>query len=382
MPDSKTEIKKVVSQGLAGVIASQQSLSLVDGENSSLYYRGIPIAELVAHSHFEEIAYLLWYGKLPKQAELDSLTKELATNRRVVPEVLEIIKKFPKSAHPMGVLRSSFSVLGLFDPEANEINPEVSLRQAIRMTAQIPTLIAAFYRIAQGKDPIEPDSSLSHAANFLYMLDGKKPNAEMEKALDAYLILLADHGFNASTFAGRVTVSTQSDVYSAVTSAIGTLKGDLHGSANQRAMELISDIGEPENAEKHILDLFAAKEKVMGFGHRIYKKQDPRAQVFRKIAEDVCIKSGNQKWVEISNIVEKVVWDQKQIPCNVDFYSASVLYVLGFPVNFFTTVFAASRVVGWTAHIMDQQKNNRLIRPGSEYVGPRNQPYTPMENRS
>ena len=369
-------------KGLEGVVAAQTALSLVDGQESKLYYRGIPVHELTENSHFEEVVFLLWNGRLPLADELQEFQKTLARCRPVEKEVLAFLKVIPKKAHPMGVLRTMVSVLGLFDPDGDKLDPENMRRQAFRLTAAIPAIIAAFYRTREGKDPIPPDPKLPHAANFLYMMHGKPPEKEMQKALDAYLILLADHGLNASTFAARVTTSTQSDIYSAVTSAVGTLKGDLHGSANQRAMEMILEIGTPEKAGGYVRGLLAQKKKVMGFGHRIYKKEDPRATAFREIAAKLCERAGNFKWMEISKRVEKVMWEEKQIPCNVDFFSASVLYILGFPVDFFTTVFAASRVAGWTAHVMEQQADNRLIRPAADYTGPRDQHYLPIDKRT
>ena len=281
----------------------------------------------------------------------------------------------------MAWLRTAASLLSLFDAEAEDSSLEANRRKALRLTAAFPALIAAQHRLRQGKDFVSPNLKLSHAANFLYMMHGTEPHPEMEKALDIYLILLADHGLNASTFAARVTVATESDIYSGVTSAIGTLKGDLHGSANQKAMEMILEIGKPERAEAYIQDLLVHKKKVMGFGHRIYKTKDPRAVAFHEIARKMCEKAGDLSWMEISDRVEKVMWETKQIPCNVDFFSASVLYLLGFPVDFFTTVFAASRVAGWTAHIIEQLSDNRLIRPAADYTGPVNQHYVPFNQR-
>jgi len=376
-PESSASYKK----GLEGVIAAETALSLVDGEGSRLLYRGIPVHELVEGSHFEEVVYLLWNDQLPHADELKSFKNELIKHRTVEPEVLEILKTFPKKAHPMGVLRTAVSLLGLYDPQADQVDLENNRRKAFRLTAAFPTLIALFHRYRKNQEPIAPDPKLSHAANFYYMMQGKKPEPTMEKALDAYLILLADHGLNASTFSARVTASTRSDMYSAVTAAIGTLKGDLHGSANQRAMEMILAIGKPEKAEPYVRDLLVRKEKVMGFGHRIYKKQDPRAEAFRAIAAQMCERSGEKIWMEISNRVEKLMWQEKRIPCNVDFFSASVLYILGFPVDFFTTVFAASRVAGWSAHVIEQLADNRLIRPACAYVGPKNRHFQPLDER-
>lgn len=369
------------SKGLEGVVAAQTALSLVNGAKSELSYRGIPIGELATQATFEETVYLLWYGRFPKSAELEVFKVQFAGARTVPAGLLTLLRSFPKEAHPMAWLRTAASLLSMFDPESEDRSLEANQRKALRLTASFPTLIAAQHRLRQGQDLIAPDPKLSHAANFLFMMHGTVPHAEMERALDTYLILLADHGLNASTFAARVTVATESDIYSGVTSAVGTLKGDLHGSANQRAMEMILDIAKPERAEAYIQDLLEHKKKVMGFGHRIYKTKDPRAVAFHEIARKMCEKSGDLNWMEISDRVEKFMWEKKQIPCNVDFFSASVLYLLGFPVDFFTTVFAASRVAGWTAHIIEQLSDNRLIRPAAEYTGPVNQHYVPLNQR-
>ncbi len=375
----ETESKFI--KGLDGVVAAQTDLSEVDGANGKLTYRGVPIAELVENSHFEEVTYWLWFGKWPTASEYQAFNDRLKSQRTLSDEVMEVLRLLPKTAQPMSMLRTMASILGVFDGRSHIINPEESLRKAFKLTAVFPTVIAAYYHLREGRKPIEPDLELSHAANFYYMMHGKRPAKEMERALDAYLILLADHGLNASTFAARVTAGTLSNLYSAITSAVGTLMGDLHGSANQRAMEMILEIGKPEAAEAYVHGLLDEKKKVMGFGHRIYKTNDPRAEAFRQIANDLCVRAGEMKWMEIAMRVEKVMIERKNIPCNVDFFSAPVLYILGFPVDFFTTVFAASRVVGWSAHILEQHRDNRLIRPQSEYIGPRDQHYIPLNER-
>jgi len=368
-------------KGLEGVVAAQTTVSMVDGANSYLCYVGIPIEELVQYSTFEEVTYLLWYRKLPNQSELEEFKQRLVSKRKLSSKIAPILNKFPKTGHPMSVLRTVVSMSGVFDVRADIVTPEESQRKAYRLTAMMPAIIAAWYRICEGEEPIDPNPELSHAANFLYMMQGKVPSPEMEKALDAYLILLADHGLNASTFAARVTTGTNSNVYSAVTSAIGTLMGDLHGCANQRAMEMLMEIGKPEKAREYIFGLLDQKKKVMGFGHRIYKGKDPRAEAFREIAAALCRKSEDKIWMEVAAEVEKAMATRNTIASNVDFFSAPVLYILGFPIKFFTTVFAASRIAGWCAHIIEQQRDNRLIRPQSEYTGPRDQPYIPIEKR-
>ena len=373
--------KNQFSKGLEGVVAARTCLSLVDGEKSELYYLGIPIQELIAHSTFEEIVYLLFFRKLPTRSELDEFSKELASLRTLPNEILNFLGEFPRSAHPMAMLRTMVSALGLFDPHAEALSKEANLQKAKRLVAVMPTIVAAFHRVRTKQKVIHPKKVLSVAENFLLMLHGKSALPEHVKALDRYLIMLADHGLNASTFAARVTISTQSDIYSAVTSALGTLKGDLHGSANQRAMEMFLQVEEPEKAAPYVKSLFEQKKKVMGFGHRIYKNEDPRAPQFEEIAERLCRGSENEKWFKIAKEIEKAVQKERPIPPNVDFYSAIVLYVLGIPVDFFTTIFAMSRVAGWTAHVLEQLEDNRLIRPEADYMGPTNQRYIPINQR-
>ncbi|MBI4550418.1 MAG: citrate synthase [Candidatus Omnitrophica bacterium] len=368
------------SKGLEGVVAAQTFLSHVAGQEGRLFYRGLEIYDLAKYSAFPETCYLLLYGNLATKPELDRFTQEM-TRARALPEgFLGLLKTLPKNLHPMAMLRTAVSLLASFDPDADNLSREALLAKGIRLTSQMPTLIAAFERLRRGKEPVAPDASLDHAANFLYMLSGNRPSPAHAKALDAYLILLADHGLNASTFSARVTVATLSDYYSGITSAIGTLKGDLHGSANQRAMEMFLEIGEIGKVEAYVQGLLANHKKVMGFGHRIYKTEDPRATVFRQIAKDLCTGPA-EKWYQISEKIAEIVQREKKIYCNVDFYSASVLYTIGIPVDLFTTVFAMSRVIGWSAHIIEQLADNRLIRPQAEYVGPVNQSYVPLERR-
>lgn len=369
------------SKGLEGVVAAQTGLSLVDGEKGELYYLGIPIQKLIAYSTFEEVIFLLFFRRLPQPQELENFSTELASLRMLPNAVLNFLNEFPHSAHPMAMLRTMVSALGLFDPHADANSREANLQKAKRLVAALPTIIAAFHRLRQGQKIIHPNRTHSLAENFLFMLHGKPSPPEHVKALDQYLIMLADHGLNASTFAARVTISTESDIYSAVTSAVGTLKGDLHGSANQRAMEMFLKVGAPQKAAPYVKSLFREKKKVMGFGHRIYKTEDPRAPQFREIAERLCRGTVNEKWFRIATAIEKAVRKEKPIPPNVDFYSSLVLYVLGIPVDFFTTIFAMSRVVGWSAHVLEQLEDNRLIRPQAEYVGPRDQPYILLDKR-
>lgn len=369
------------SKGLEGVVAARTALSLVDGEAGQLYYVGIPIQELIAKSTFEETAYLLLFKKLPTRFEFDNFSKELANLRTLPDELLSFLNESPRSASSMAVLRTAVSALGLFDPHADASSREANLQKAKRLVAVLPTIVAAFHRIRTQQKIVHPKKVLSIADNFLLMLHGKNAFPEHVRALDQYLIMLADHGLNASTFAARVTVATQSDIYSAITSAIGTLKGDLHGSANQRAMEMFLQVGNPERAAPYVQSLFSEKKKVMGFGHRIYKKEDPRAPQFQEIAERLCRGTVHEKWFQVAVAIENAVRRERPIPPNVDFYSAIVLYVLGIPVDFFPTIFAMSRVAGWTAQVLEQLEDNRLIRPEADYIGPLNQPYVPMARR-
>lgn len=369
------------SKGLDGVVAAQTKLSLVDGQAGRLFYEGIEITDLAQYSNFPETCYLLLYGELPKQPALKQFSEEIVGFREISPEAQRILQALPRTIHPMAMLRTMVSALSFGDPKPDEISREALIQKSIRMIAKMPTVTAYFERLRNGKSVIPPQKGLSHAANFLYMLSGKEPAVEHAKALDAYLVLLADHGLNASTFAARVTVATLSDYYSGITSAIGTLKGDLHGSANQRAMEMFLEIGDLSNVDSYVKGLLQNHKKVMGFGHRIYKTEDPRATVFREIAKNICRNTPSQKWYEISEKIAEIVMREKKIYCNVDFYSASVLYTIGIPVDLFTPIFAMSRVAGWSAHIIEQLADNRLIRPQAEYVGPRNQSYIPLSQR-
>ncbi len=370
-----------VKVGLQGVVIAQSSICSIDGERGKLMYRGYDIHDLAAHSTFEEVVYLLWHGRLPTRGELEELQKDLAENRLVAPEILEILKKLPPPQHPMETLRTLVSALSLYDPEAEDMSEEANRRKAMRLTAQIGTLVAAFGRVRNGQAPVAPDPQLNHAANFLYMLKGQVPNAEEARCFDVALILHADHSFNASTFAARVTASTLSDLHSAITSAIGTLKGPLHGGANERVMRMLLEIGSVERAEPYVHDLLARKQKVMGFGHRVYHTEDPRATVLRKMSEELGRRTGEPKWFEISRRVEEFMIREKKINANVDFYSASAYYVLGIPVELYTPVFAVSRISGWTAHVLEQYANNKLIRPLAEYTGAANLKYVSVDQR-
>ena len=369
-------------EGLQDVVAATSSICYIDGQKGILSYRGIDIHDLAEHSTFEEVCYLLWFGRLPKQAELDEMTAVMGRSRALPEAVLQLLKSLPPDAPPMDVLRTAVSALSHYDPDAAANDKPANLRKTYRLTGQIASIVATADRIRNGQVAVSPDSGLSHAANFVYMLTGEKPDATAERALDVALILHADHEFNASTFAARVTVATLTDVHSAVTSAIGTLKGPLHGGANQDVMRMLIDIGETERAETYVKEALASKRKISGFGHRVYRTEDPRATHLRRMSRDLSESSGTRKWFETSRVIEEVVKREKNINANVDFYSATVYYNLGIPVDLFTPLFAVSRISGWTAHALEQLDNNRLIRPRAEYTGPSHPaPYIPVNER-
>ena len=369
-------------EGLQDIVAATSSICFIDGDKGILSYRGIDIHDLAEKSNFEEVCYLLWFGKLPRQSELDQLTGDLAKNRAVPQEVFALMKSFPKDANPMDVMRTAVSGLALYDPDRQASNTEANLRKAYRLTGQIAGIVAATERIRRGQDLVSPDATLKHAANFIYMLTGKKPSATAERAMDVALILHADHELNASTFAGRVTAATLSDVHSAVTSAIGAPKGPLHGGANIDVMRMLLEIGDVNKVEAWLKDALASKKKISGFGHRVYHTEDPRATHLRTMSKELCESSGNGKWFTMSRLIEDTMKREKNINANVDFYSATVYYTLGIAVDLFTPIFAVSRISGWTAHILEQLGNNRLIRPRAEYLGPQYPaPYIPMTGR-
>lgn len=370
-----------VKVGLQGVTVAESQICSIDGEQGRLRYRGYDIHDLAAHSTFEEVVYLLWEGRLPKRHEIDVLCEDLSQNRAVAASILDVIRRHPPAQHPMEMLRTLVSALSLYDAESEDMSTEANRRKAMRLTAQMPTLVAAMGRMSRGKDPVAPASHLSHAANFLYMLSGEEPRPEDARCFDVALILHADHSFNASTFAARVTASTLSDMHSAITSAVATLKGPLHGGANERVMRMLLEVGSVERAESYVRGTLDRKEKVMGFGHRVYHTEDPRATVLRKMSEDVGRRAGQPHWFEISRAIENLMRRETKLNANVDFYSASTYYALGIPVELYTPVFAVSRIAGWTAHVLEQYAANKLIRPLAEYTGPLEQSYISVEKR-
>ena len=371
-----------LKKGLQDVVVATSSICYIDGQKGILSYRGMDIHDLAEQSTFEEVCYLLWFGRLPKQTELDEVTAVMGRSRALPKPVVQLLKSFPQDAPPMDILRTAVSALSHYDPDAAANDKPANLRKTYRLTGQIASIVAAADRIRNGQEPVSPDPGLSHAANFVYMLTGNKPDATAERALDVALILHADHEFNASTFAARVTIATLTDIHSAITSAIGTLKGPLHGGANQDVMRILIEIGETERAETYIKEALARKQKISGFGHRVYQTEDPRATHLRRMSRDLSESSGTRKWFETSRVIEEVVKREKNINANVDFYSATVYYNLGIPVDLFTPLFAVSRISGWTAHVLEQLDNNRLIRPRAEYTGPPHPaPYIAMNER-
>lgn len=371
----------MVKAGLEDIVAATSTICDVNGKEGRLIYQGFDIHDLAEHSTFEEVVYLLWFGRLPNQLELDKLSKELKGNRALPPQVVTAMKTFPKAVPPMEVLRTAVSLLAFYDPDDQNDGREANIRKATRLIAQMPTIIAYWDNIRNDRETKEPRSDLSIAANFLYLLTGKVPDDLSAKSLDIALILHADHELNASTFAARVAAATLTDVYSATVAAICTLKGPLHGGANQEVIKMLLKIDNPANAAQYVHKLFEEHQKVMGFGHRVYKTEDPRAFHLRKMSEELGKKKGEMKWFQMSRDIEEMMLKEKGLYANVDFYSASVYYLLGIPIDLFTPIFAMSRMSGWAAHIFEQLSNNRLIRPRAEYTGASNLQYIPIAQR-
>jgi citrate synthase len=377
MPTTET------TKGLEGVVAANSSICYIDGEKGVLAYRGIDIHELANHSNFEEVCYLLWFGKLPTRSELQEFKMQLVRERKLDAQIISLIRQVPKHALPMDMLRTIVSALAFFDPEEKSNDAAANLHKSFRITTQIAMIVAAYDRIRKGLPLVEPDRSLSHAGNFLYMLNGEVPSETATRALDIALILHADHELNASTFAARVTAATLSDVHSAITSAIGALKGPLHGGANEAVFAILQQISESgADPIEYVKGMLAQKKKIPGFGHRVYTTEDPRATHLRQMSRDLGYSSGQSKWFEISHKIEQYINTEKKLNANVDFYSASTYHTLGIEIDLFTPIFAVSRISGWTAHVMEQLNDNRLIRPRAEYVGPAYpNRYIPIEKR-
>jgi citrate synthase len=369
-----------IPRGLEDVVVTTSAITFIDGRQGRLIYRGYDIRELVRYSTFEETAYLLWYGRLPRPAELQELSRKLAPLRELPSGVRKVLEALNPSTPPMEALRTGVSALSSFEPDEAK-GPLTSIESALRLTAVLPTLLATFHRLRRGEPPVSPRSDLNHAANLLYMVTGEIPSITDAHVLDVALILHADHELNASTFSARVTASTLSDLYSAVTSAVGTLKGPLHGGANERVMTMVEEIGRPEAAEAYVLQKLQRHEKIMGFGHRVYKVEDPRATILREFARNLAREKGDALPYEILRKVEEVVHREKGLYPNVDLYSGPCYRLMGIPKDLFTPVFAASRVAGWTAHVLEEYADNRLIRPTARYTGPTELRYVPLDGR-
>jgi citrate synthase len=374
-----------VATGLRGVVAASSSIGDVNGEKGELIYQGVNIHDLATNSTFEEVVFLLWNGRLPKRAELDELRKNLAASYELNWEIVELIKgmadRVPKTADPMDRLRTIISALAMFDEEARDLSREASIRVATRLTARFPTIVAAIDRARNGKEIIQPKPDLNIATNFLYMLTGEMPDEFDAHVLDVALILQADHELNASTFTARVVAGTLADMYSAVTAALGALSGPLHGGANTAIMKILLEIDDVNKVEGYVTDALAKKKKIMGFGHAVYKTEDPRATHLRRFSKEMGERKGNTKWYDITAKLEEIMKREKNLLPNVDAYSASTYYMMEIPLDLYTPIFAISRISGWTAHILEQYADNKLIRPRAEYIGPRNVPYVPIDER-
>ena len=369
------------AKGLEGVVAASTRLSDVRGDIGQLIYCGYDINKLAGNVTFEEIIHLLHHDHLPNREELDELKGLLAAKRELPKGVVEIIRKFPKDTPPMHAIRTAVSALGCFDPEADNDSMDENRLKALRLIARIPIITAYFHRHRQGKILLPPEPSLGEAANFLYLIDGEKPSAEKINTLDMCYVLHADHGMNASTFSARVTIATLSDMYSAITSAIGTLKGPLHGGANEGVIKMLQEIGSLDRVDAYIAEALEQKKKIMGIGHRVYKTLDPRAPHLKRMAQILSAKIGEPKWIQMSDRIAEIMLKEKNLHANVDFYSATVYYSLGIPTDLFTPIFAISRTAGWTAHVLEQLSDNRLIRPQSQYAGPVGLKVKPIDQR-
>ena len=376
-----TATEPTTPRGLEGIVANESSICYVFGEEGRLIYRGYDINDLADHSTFEETAYLLLNGDLPTRDQLKGFTAELKAAQKLDKVVQRVIRDAPANANPMDVLRTAVSASVFVDPDRGNNGREAEYRKAVRMIAQLPTMVAMFHRLRNGAKPLAPRRGLSLAANFLYLISGEKPDREVEHAFDVALILHADHELNASTFAARVIAATLADVHGAVTGAIAALAGPLHGGANTEVMKMLLEIQRPEQAESWIQGALAHKRKIMGFGHRVYRTEDPRAAHLRRMSESLGTRAGQPQWSAIQRTIEDVMRREKGLYCNVDFYSASTYYVMGIPLDLYTPIFAVSRVSGWCAHVLEQHADNRLIRPRAEYVGHMNRRWVAVRKR-
>jgi citrate synthase len=371
----------VTDKGLREVVAADTQLSDIDGELGRLWYVGYDIADLAENATFEEIVYLLHHLDLPTRDELDEINEFLIGERELSPFLTHLMHELAQQTSPMSMLRTSISAASAYDPDGWDESAEAQYRKALRLIAKTPTLIAYYHRMRTGQEVIPPNPKLPHTANFLWMLLGDEPSAEDADALDTTFVLYGDHTMNASTFAARIIASTLADMFSAITGAVAALKGPLHGGANEEAMKMLEEVGSPDRAAAHVAALLERHEKVMGFGHAVYRVMDPRAVVLKRLSQACGERNGDLRWFEISRAIEQAVMEQKGLNPNVDFYAASVYRVLDVPTDLMTPIFAAARMAGWTAHVREQYADNKVIRPGSEYVGPRDRTYAPIEER-
>ena len=368
-------------KGLREVVAAQTRLSDIDGENGRLWYAGYPIEDLAANTTYEEVVHLLHRLRLPTRAELDSFVEFMIEQREADKFISDVMPTLAQQTSPMSMLRTSVSAASAYDPDGWDSSPEANERKALRLVGRTPTFLAQYHRLRTGQETVDPHAKLAHAANFLYMLTGVEPSQEDADVLDTTFTLYADHTMNASTFTARIIASTLADMHSAITGAIAALKGPLHGGANEEAMKMLEEIGSPDRAEAHVKDRLARKEKIMGFGHAVYRTMDPRARILKRLSKETGERHGDLRWYEISEEVERAALHEKGLNPNVDFYAASVYHVLGIPTDLMTPIFAVARMAGWTAHVREQYADNRIIRPSSEYIGPRDQVWVPIEER-
>jgi len=382
MAESVKEPPTGAASGLRGVVVGSSTVSDVVGDKGQLIYQGYDIHDLATHSTFEEVAFLLWNKRLPTRSELQELRVQISSSYNVPGEVIDLLRRMPVDADPTDVLRTAISALEFYDPNARDISIQASRRTAIKLTAQFPTVVAAVDRLRRGHEPVSPLPHENIATNFLYMLKGEKPSEYEAKLFDVCLILHADHELNASTFTARVVAGTLATVYASVVGAIAALSGPLHGGANTAVMKTLLEIGEPDRVESYLKSALAAKKKIMGFGHAVYKTEDPRATHLRQFSREAGERGGNTKWYEMSRKLEELMLREKGLYPNVDFYSASTYYMMGIPLDLYTPIFAVSRITGWTAHILEQYSDNKLIRPRADYVGPRDLKYVPIDERN
>ena len=371
----------MTEKGLREIVAAQTSVSDIDGVAGRLWYAGYEIHDLAGRASFEEVVHLLHELRLPTQAELDELTDFLVEEREVSRFLRDLMPTLAQQTSPMSMLRTSVSAASAYDPDGWDDSAEANKRKALRLIAKTPTLLTMYHRLRTGQELVPPNPKLPHAANFLHMLLGVEPSQEDAEVLDTTFVLYGDHTMNASTFTARIVASTLADMFSAITAAIAALKGPLHGGANEEAMRMLEEIGAPERAEAYVADRLERKEKIMGFGHAVYKTMDPRATILKELSRQTGERHGDTSWFEISEAIERTVADQKGLHPNVDFYAASVYHTLGIPTDLMTPIFALARMAGWTAHVREQYADNKVIRPGSEYVGPRDRTWVPIEER-